>query len=283
MRPKLAILITCHNRKFNTLACIKSIYSSIKDGNIVIVDIFLVDDGSTDGTAEAVSEAYPAIKILKGDGTLYWGRGMIKAWEEAAKYEYDFFVWMNDDTYLMPDAIEKLLDDSAKFNYEAIIAGVCKAVNENVITYSGYLLKDKKRMEPQGTTVLCDFFNGNVVLIPVNVFKKVGFLDQTFHHLLGDIDYGLRAKKHGIDSYISSEVIAVCDAHDALPKWCNPRYSLMERIKHFKTPLSKNPRQVYIFEKRHTSLLMALFRSNIIYIRLIFPTLWIWIGKADFK
>ncbi|QEC78081.1 glycosyltransferase family 2 protein [Mucilaginibacter ginsenosidivorax] len=275
----IAILLTCHNRKDTTLECLKTAYASVKKSQVK-VDIYLTDDGSTDGTSEAVASQYPDVNIIKGDGNLFWGRGMISSWKEAAKYDYDFYMWLNDDSTLLEDAIDKLLKDSALFNYQSIIAGVCKAGDSDAISYSGYLLKDKKKLLPQGKPVICDFFNGNIVLIPKSVFLKVGFLDEVFHHPGGDIDYGLRAKKYGINSYISSDVVGVCETNDVLLKWCNPKVPFKERLKNFNSPLCFKPRQVYIFERRHTSLHMALFRSGIIYIRLVFPKLWILMGKA---
>ena len=279
MKHKVAVLMTCFNRKSNTLSCLNALKVAAVTAN-TDYDVFLVDDGSTDGTSEAVKIEFPEVKVLQGSGSLYWGGGMRKAWDEAAKFNYGFYLWLNDDTYLKPDSLNQLFADSAKFNDRAIISGVCEAEDSDEITYSGYLMKDKVRLKPVGEPVKCDFFNGNVLLVPAVVFDKTGNLDAAFPHSLGDIDYGLRAKKMGFESYISSKVVGKCDRHSALPKWCNPQVPFKERKKFFKLPLTKSPKQVYIFEKRHTSLIMALFRSNIIYIRLLFPGLWIKMGKA---
>ena len=43
---KIAAILTCHNRKEKTLACLHSLFSIIST-----IDVFLVDDGSTDGTS----------------------------------------------------------------------------------------------------------------------------------------------------------------------------------------------------------------------------------------
>ncbi len=51
----------------------------------VRLDTFLVDDGCTDSTAQAVDKEYPQVKILQGDGNLFWGGGMRMAWDEALK------------------------------------------------------------------------------------------------------------------------------------------------------------------------------------------------------
>jgi len=50
---RIAILFTCHNRRVKTLSCLNSIEKQAAQG-WGKPDIYLVDDGSTDGTAEAV-------------------------------------------------------------------------------------------------------------------------------------------------------------------------------------------------------------------------------------
>jgi GT2 family glycosyltransferase len=79
---RTAVLITCHNRKPKTLACLAALFNQELSPEVTI-DVYLVDDGSTDGTAEAVHQAYPQVKILQGDGSLFWNRGMRKAFAEA--------------------------------------------------------------------------------------------------------------------------------------------------------------------------------------------------------
>ena len=51
---KTAALLTCHNRKEKTLACLKSLYRNMPE-----VDVYLTDDGCADGTAEAVKSIFP--------------------------------------------------------------------------------------------------------------------------------------------------------------------------------------------------------------------------------
>ena len=98
MKKNLAVLITCHNRLEKTKECLKSIYFQKKIEQYD-VKVFLVDDGSTDGTPEYIKENFPEIILIQGDGNLYWGGGMYLAWEEALKYKknFDYFLWVNDD------------------------------------------------------------------------------------------------------------------------------------------------------------------------------------------
>ena len=65
---QLAVLMTCHDRRDITLVCLQTLYQQD-----AIFDVFLLDDGSSDGTSEAVKQHYPNVKILPGNGNLFWG------------------------------------------------------------------------------------------------------------------------------------------------------------------------------------------------------------------
>ena len=86
---EIAVLMTVHNRKSTTLNCLEHLYANNLEG--YQYQVYLVDDASTDGTADAVQKMFPKVKIIHGNGELYWNRGMIKAWEEAAKDKPDFY------------------------------------------------------------------------------------------------------------------------------------------------------------------------------------------------
>ena len=51
---KIAVLMTCYNRREKTLACLDALQkTSVSSGDIQL-SIYLTDDGCSDGTAEAV-------------------------------------------------------------------------------------------------------------------------------------------------------------------------------------------------------------------------------------
>ena len=98
----VAVIITVFNRKESTLNCLQTLKrQDILDS--CKITVYLTDDGCTDGTPEAVRTEFPKVRIVQGDGTLFWNRGMYTAWETAAKEkDYDFYLWLNDDTYVYP-------------------------------------------------------------------------------------------------------------------------------------------------------------------------------------
>ena len=106
----MAVLITCHNRIQKTQTCLKSLFNQKKIENINL-KVFLVDDGSKDGTKEYVKNNFPQVNLTVGNGKLYWGGGTYLAWETALRdnIKYDYFLWINDDTFLFENAISILL------------------------------------------------------------------------------------------------------------------------------------------------------------------------------
>ena len=73
MGKRIAILLTCHNRKENTLACLEKLYQIDLPFNFSF-DVFLVDDGSTDGTAKAVNDNFHDVR--EGSSRRYLSRPM---------------------------------------------------------------------------------------------------------------------------------------------------------------------------------------------------------------
>ncbi len=65
-------------------------------------DVFLVDDGCTDGTGDRVLELPLATTVIKGSGSLYWNRGMALAYDSArsSKKKFDAYMLYNDDVLL---------------------------------------------------------------------------------------------------------------------------------------------------------------------------------------
>ena len=269
----IAVLLTCFNRHVKTLTCLGSLYNCQIPENHIL-DVYLVDDGSSDGTSIAVKRDFPQVTIIQGTGNLFWNKGMYLAWTSAIrKKEYDYYLWLNDDTLLIKSAVKLLLENSKLLNNRRIIVGATCSKEKGRVTYSGYIFPDKK-LYPNDTWQKCDFFNGNIVLIPSYVFHRVGFLDKQFRHNLGDIDYGMRASKLGFVHSLSPHCLGICEDHDTEPLWRNRSISIFTRLKHLYSPLGNNPFEFFIFERRHNGLCLAILRFFSNHLRAILPQLW---------
>ncbi len=278
MTCRTAVLITCHNRKPKTLACLDALFNQVIPSDLAI-DVYLVDDGSTDGTTEAVQQTYPQVKILPGDGTLYWNRGMHKAFAEALQYDYDYYLWLNDDTLLYPEALSCLWQTShnlAKQGHDqAIIVGSTRHPDTGKLTYGGVVRSTwwhpfKYRLvEPTTEPQLAETLNGNCVLIPRVVVQILGNLDPTFSHSIGDTDYGLRSQRQGCSVWVAPGYAGKCQTNPPQGHpWHDPKFTLKQRWQAVTDKKGLPPRESKVFCQRHAGWLW-MFYWLLPYIRLV--------------
>lgn len=250
----IAVLLTCHNRKETTRACLKRLFEIRAD-----IDVFCVDDRSTDGTAQMITSEFPRVTLIEGDGNLFWSRGMRLAWVTAReKKEYDFYFWLNDDLELYANAFDELLECSHSEKDQAVITGLVEEKTSHKAIYGGSDAA-KRLIAANGKLNEVTFLNGNFVIVPRYVFENIGFLDKHFHHDLGDVDYGLTAKEHGMHVYTSRCYIGSTDV--ALrSKHMRIRMSNVDIVKRFKrlySPLGSNPFITFYFKRKHQGIFAA--------------------------
>jgi GT2 family glycosyltransferase len=269
----IAVLLTVFNRKEKTLACLHNLFLQALPKGFVL-DVFLVNDGCTDDTPEAVKVQFPSVNIINSNGNLFWNRGMHLAWQTAAKTkEYEFYLWLNDDTYLYPNAIQSLYDIIKSHIMDVVAIGATtSAFNKNITTYGG---RNWKTILPvTGKEYDCKEFNGNCVLVSKKVFNKVGNLDYTFSHSYGDIEYGLRLEKHNIRKIVAPLHIGTCEPNEGVKKCFDTKFSLFSRFRHFYAPLGMNPNEFFYMNNKYFGLFKALKVYIATHLRVIIPSLW---------
>jgi GT2 family glycosyltransferase len=166
------------------------------------IHLIIVDDGSSDGTAEFLQGLSQAnLSVLRGDGGLWWGGAMRKAmtYVQSLASSDDFLLMLNDDVSIGPSFVQELVLDSRR-NPGAIIGAVQCDEQSRAIIGAGYTV-DYWRMRigpsPHGARS-CDALPGRGVLIPVKVMQECGVVNaKLFPHYFSDLEYTLRAKERG--------------------------------------------------------------------------------------
>lgn len=257
----IAALMTCHNRVAYTTQSVRSLQSQAVEG--VSVDLFLVDDGSSDGTAQAVRDIWSNATVLNGNGNLFWCGGVRWAFQEAMAKGYDFYLWLNDDTMLDQDALERMLDTyqavSSGLHEATIIVGSTRDPKTGVFTYGGWTQYRKpigviswtKTPPHMERPTACTTMNGNCVLIAQSVVDRVGNIDEAFIHSMGDLDYGLRAIKSGCRIYIAPGYYGTCANNDQSAPKAVIRTSLSVRWKQLLGPKKFPVKAWRVFTHRH--------------------------------
>ncbi|HBN08160.1 MAG TPA: glycosyltransferase family 2 protein [Cyanobacteria bacterium UBA8530] len=263
---RIAVIMACHNRKEKTLACLKAV-SALQKPEDVALQVFLLDDASSDGTREAVKEVFPETTLLLGSGRLFWNRGMNLAFAEALTSDFDGFLWLNDDTIIFPEALENLLaaEKEKRSVGPGIIVGATQDPESRKTTYGGVVLRSRwhpfrfERLEVRELPTKCDTFNGNCVLIPQEVARAVGNLDPIFSHGIGDYDYGLRAKKRGFPSWVARGYVGTCPRNEQKGMGIDPNASLLKQWQRVNSPKGLPPGEWWVFSRRYGGPFFPLF------------------------
>ena len=237
---RVAVLITCHNRRQLTLACLASLEDQ---RHFDAQDLFLVDDGSCDGTGTAVQAAFPAAQVIEGDGSLYWNGGMRLAWDRATSdgRSFDFYLWLNDDVELQHGVLELLVaeaDAAVTRGGAVIVVAATQEPGGSAITYGGHRRVDPSRrplrmqlVEPCGKPLAVDTISGNVVLVSAAANERLGNLSPAFEHIYGDLDYGLRATAAGVPVLLASRPGGICAANSVRGGSLDPNLSRWRRLR----------------------------------------------------
>jgi len=257
----VSVLITCHNRKVKTLACLDALFNNTLSGEYSLEVIF-VDDGSTDGTSEKISAKFPDVHILHGDGNLFWNRAMHLACKEAQATSCDFAVWLNDDTVLYPDALQTLLNTFNTLRRDVtsrliIVGALCDPVS-HTLSYSGWRTRNRwnpadcVKIAPAEMPIECDTMNGNCVLISRDALQATGNLDPVFTHAMGDMDYGFRARRAGCDIWLAPGFVGECQTNDGKGLWSDRSLPWRERFRKLLGPKGLPPKEWFVFTRRHS-------------------------------
>lgn len=235
----IAVLLTTYNRKQKTITCLQSLQVQKLPAGVTL-HIFLTDDASADGTAEAVKETWPGAHVFSGTGSLFWAGGMRHTWREAVKHNPDFYLLLNDDTVLTENAVEVLLQSCGQVKEPSICIGSTCDSQTGEISYGGWKLNGEKKWKSErihsDTSFLeCDFGNANILLVPRAIVEKIGILADHFTHSLADYDYTLKAKKAGFKVQVAPGYLGSCtDYHGR--NWKSSKTTLRERINYLKSP-----------------------------------------------
>ncbi len=256
---RIAVLVTCHNRRDATLACIRSLEASATAVDGLDYTVFLTDDGSTDGTARAVEELAVPTVIAHGAGDLFWNRGMIQSWKAALEQPdvFDGFLLLNDDTILDERALSVLLEVHQAVGASAVIVGATRDPVTAELTYGGIVRTSSwhpgrtARLAISPTPQDADTFNANCVYVPRVVFEAVGILDSAFHHSIGDYDYGYRVKQSGMRVVVAPGTLGTCARNDPAGSWRDVTLPLRHRLKLLEAPKGLPRSQWRAFLSRH--------------------------------
>lgn len=263
----IAVIITVFNRKEKTLKCLRSLQETLHPHrDRYFVKVFLTDDGCTDGTAQAIRDGgfEIPVEILAGTGSLYWNGGMIHSWKAALAdaVDYDGYLWLNDDSEVLPAFWEDLAAVDAyslkEYGKRGIYVGSTMDPETGKFTYGGFNYVSKfslldEFVIPDGKTIReCEACHGNITYVSREVVGSEGIFCEKYIHGAADHDYSYLAHKHGFPVLVLPHYSAACENDHIRKKVAAEpkKTSLKERIAAAGKPTGRNFHNSLLFNRR---------------------------------
>lgn len=211
MKNKVLVIIVTYNAMRWCKQCLDSILESS-----LPLDVYIVDNGSTDGTQRFVIDSYPNIKFIQSEKNLGFGAANNLGLRYAVNNDYDYVYLLNQDAWIFGNTVERLISASESNPNLGILSPLQLAGSGDKIE-SGFkhsLPSDFPVNEPIQN--LSKVYKASVVnaahwFIPIRVIKKVGGFSPTFFHYGEDYNYINRILYHGYSVGIVSSSLAVHD------------------------------------------------------------------------
>jgi len=205
----LSVIIINWNTKDLLLDCLQSLEDNLA---VESREIFVVDNGSTDGSQSAVKERFTAVKLIENGRNLGFARANNKALRQAGGR---FLLLLNSDTVVPEGAIEGLMH-TLEADPSIGIGGLQLLKADGVLQNSIYAfpslateLTNKsllRRIFPakflgkeQNITspVEVDGIIGSCMLVRREAMEQVGLLDEDYFFFFEETDWCLRMRKAG--------------------------------------------------------------------------------------
>lgn len=279
-QQNIAVLLTCHNRREKTIACISSLAAAMENmpqdlpEHDCALEFIVTDDMSTDGTPEALRRLPYQVRILEGTGQLFWCGGMNRSMGYVLKRPktYRYVMLVNDDVRFYPDAMQRLMSRLHHTGADIVVGSTVDSAGK--MSYGGVKMTSRhfaryRMIEPSGEPAACDTFNCNCVMMAADTFCKLGRLDPAYIHSMGDFDYGMRAVRKGFQIVNCDAHIGECDDNKTEGTWKDASLPRRTRLALKEGPKGLPKHDWYHFIRKNYGLLPAWYHSITPYLRIL--------------
>ena len=236
-KEQVLVIIVTYNAMKWLERCIGSLFSST-----IVPDVFIVDNGSTDGTKEYIHKHYPYILFRQNKDNLGFGKANNIGLQYALDHQYDYVYLLNQDAWVMPDTLSTLVTVSEKypeygvlspFQMEANMQYLDKNFARNTCNWNScpelldslYFEKLPEVLPVQHTVMAAHWLISNACL------RKVGGFSPAFQQYGEDNNYLDRLKFWRFKVGIVPAAKAIHDRENRFISKAKERYMLYTAMK----------------------------------------------------
>jgi len=218
----LAVVIVSWNVRGLLVACLRSLFADLERSGLE-AEIWVVDNDSSDGTAEIVARAFPTVRLIVNDENLGFAAGNNVALREISRPTRSApqCVWLlNADTEVLPGATTALLSaledhpqagiTGAKLLYPdgSLQQSAFRFPGLAQLTFELFPLPDRLRDTPlngryprrlyeRERPFAVDHPLGATMMVRAEVLEQVGLMDEEYHMYCEEIDWCWRMREAG--------------------------------------------------------------------------------------
>lgn len=214
----LIIIVT-----YNGMQWIKKCLDSVKESS-VRAKMFVIDNGSTDGTQTFIRNNYPEVIFIQSQQNLGFGKANNLGLRYALEHNYKYVYLLNQDAWLFPETLSIMIELSKKHLDYAILSpmqlqGNLQHLDSNFVEYTCRFDSNRELISDLYFNSLNDIYEVDFVmaahwLIPTDVLRKIGIFSPSFPHYGEDNNLIHRAQYHGYKVGIVLTAKAVHDRED---------------------------------------------------------------------
>jgi len=207
--PDISFIIINWNTKQLLLDCLASVYQTVRTASF---EVFVVDNGSVDGSTEAVAREYPLVKLLAN----VRNEGFARANNAAIlRMSGKYAVLLNSDTLLKKGAIEAmfafmeahpdagmcgpqlLYGDGSKQTSTGAFPDILSELTSKSLTRLFSAGKRGVSIPVFDAPTPVDFIIGACMFVRKSAIDDVGMLDDEYFFFYEEIDWCFRMKQRG--------------------------------------------------------------------------------------
>lgn len=200
MSERLHILLPVHNRRATTVRFVEALRAQSFDR----FQLLLIDDGSTDGTADAVRAIHPAVEVITGAGDWWWAGALDQGCRRlagAGVRDEDVLLLINDDVDLSHDFLQQGLAELETLRDTLLLARQVEAATGQEIDFGGGVHADLRHLRFAAARTAAEINclpTRGLFLRWRDLQRAGGFRPDRLPHYLSDYEFTLRAGARGL-------------------------------------------------------------------------------------
>lgn len=203
---RVSVVVLSWNGRADTLACLRS----LERVEYTPFDVIVVDNGSVDGSADAIAAQHPGVTLVRNEHNLGFAGGMNVGIRAALQQGADGVLTLNNDMVAEPGFLGPL---AAALGSDSRAGAACSQIlfaNEPPrVWYAGARYQPRRGYQgrhtlygraplpssrpPYETDRAC----GGAMLVPRRVLEAVGLFDDALFAYAEDVEWSLRARALG--------------------------------------------------------------------------------------